>query len=447
MHQERRRLPLHTKIFIGLILGAIAGVAVHLLFLGPGANVAPEQKKSVADFIANYVAPLGKVFLYLIFMVVVPLLLSALVLGVQELGQAGRMGRVGLRSLALTVLLSGIAVVIGLGAVNAIRPGDQLSAEKRAQVLASASKEKGEEQLKKAQDKKEDPPLLGFIPQNPIKEAARALDGGLLAFMFFALVFGMALAYIEQEKAMPVVAVFEGIFAMSLKVIEWALVLAPYGVFFLLFSSISQLGWELLGALALYAAVVLGALAVHQFVVYSIFLKAVARRSPREFFGQIKAVMLTAFATASSNATLPVALRSAERDVGLPKDISSFVLTVGATANQNGTALFEGVTILFLAQLYGVPLDLAQQVAIMGLAIVAGIGTAGVPGGSLPFVAAVLAMYGIPIEGIGIILGVDRILDMSRTVLNVTGDMTIAACVSAMEGRRQGPTAELVEVT
>jgi dicarboxylate/amino acid:cation (Na+ or H+) symporter, DAACS family len=445
MHAERRGIPLHTKIFIGLILGAIVGVVIHFMFLGPGASLSADEKKNLTDFLDNYVAPVGKVFLYLIFMVVVPLLLSALVLGVQELGQAGKMGRVGFRALFLTILLSGIAVVIGLAAVNLVKPGDQLSQEKKTEILAKASKEKGEEQLKKAQDKKEDPPLLGFIPQNPLKEAVRALDGGLLAFMFFALIFGLALAYIEPEKALPVVAVFEGLFAMSLKVIEWALALAPFGVFFLLASSIAKLGWELLGALVVYAAVVLGALAIHQFVVYSFFLKTVAKRNPMEFFRQIKAVMLTAFATASSNATLPLALKSAEQDVGLPRDISSFVLTVGATANQNGTALFEGVTILFLAQLYNVPLDLMQQLSIMGLAIVAGIGTAGVPGGSLPFVAAVMAMYNIPIEGIGIILGIDRILDMSRTVLNVTGDMTIAACVSTMEGQRQAPVGELAE--
>lgn len=440
--QERRGLPLHSRIFIGLLLGAILGAIAHYVLLAPN-PLFDVDKKVVGDLIDNWITPVGKVFLYLIFMVVVPLLLSALVLGVQEIGQAGKMGRVGMRSLILTVLLSSIAVVLGLAAVNLVQPGNQMSAEKKAEIKAKyASKEKGEEQLKKANDKKEDPPLLGFIPQNPLKEAVRALEGGLLPFMFFALIIGLALAFIEQEKAMPVIALFHGLFAMSLKVIEWALVIAPFGVFFLMASSIAKVGWELLGVLGIYALVVLGALAIHQFVVYSAFLRLVAKRSPGAFFGQIKSVMLTAFATASSNATLPVALKSADEDLGLPRDISSFVLTVGATANQNGTALFEGVTILFLAQLYNIPLDLGQQLAIMGLSIVAGIGTAGVPGGSLPFVAAVMAMYGIPIEGIGIILGIDRILDMSRTVLNVTGDMTIAACVSAMEGPPKAPIPE-----
>ena len=375
-------------------------------------------------------------------MVVVPLLFSALVLGVSEIGEAKRFGRVGLRSLLMTVLLSGIAVVIGLAVVNVFRPGERIPPEQRQTLIAQYRDPKAAaKNLDAAKTAPEDPPALGIVPKNPFKEMSRALEGGLLPFMFFALIFGLALASIEAERAQPVKAVLDGIFGASLKIVDWAMRLAPFGVFFLVFTATASLGIDILKALGVYALIVLGALAFHQFVVYSIVLKTIGKRSPVQFFRQVRTVMLTAFATSSSNATLPTALETAQQDMGLPKDISSFVLTVGATANQNGTALFEGITILFLAQLFGVDLTLLQQLQVMGLAIVAGIGTAGVPGGAWPFIASILVMLGIPAEGIGLILGIDRLLDMSRTVLNVTGDIAIAACVSAMEHRTEHETA------
>jgi DAACS family dicarboxylate/amino acid:cation (Na+ or H+) symporter len=259
--------------------------------------------------------------------------------------------------------------------------------------------------------------------------------------MFFALLFGIALASIEPARAAPVTAFFDGIFAVSQKIIEFAMRFAPIGVFFLVFQTASTLGIELFIAVGLFAGLVLLMLALHQFGTYSLALKYIAKRNPAEFFRSIRGVMLTAFATSSSNATLPVALRAAEEDVKLPRDISSFVLTVGATANQNGTALFEGMTILFLCQLFNVPLEFTQQLTIMGLAIVGGIGTAGIPGGAWPMIATILVMYKVPAEAIGLVFGIDRILDMSRTVLNVTGDLTIAACVSQLAGRtpNEGP--------
>lgn len=209
---------------------------------------------------------------------------------------------------------------------------------------------------------------------------------------------------------------------------------APIGVFFLVFRAASSLGANAVVAVGQYVILVLAALALHMFVTYPIFLKFVAKRDPVQFFRQCREVILTAFSTSSSNATLPVALRVAEQEVGLPRKTSSFVLTVGATANQNGTALFEGITILFLAQFAGVNLDFSQQLTIMGLAILAGIGTAGVPGGAWPMIGVILAKFGIPVELIGVVIGIDRILDMSRTVLNVVGDITIAACVSELDG-------------
>lgn len=421
----------HGLVLWGLILGAGLGLAAQLVL------TSPDQQAGLKWFNDNIASNVGNVFLALIFMVVVPLLFAALVNGVAEIGEVARVGKTGLRALAMTVVLSSIAVGIGLAAVNAIRPGEALSAETRAKLQQDMNVEEAKKRAAVAEEKN-DPPVLGLIPRNPTLEATRALTGGLLPFMVFALIFGMALASIEPERAMPVKAFFEGLFLVSQKMIEFAMKLAPIGVFGLAFRSFSTLGYGVLGALGLYVLTVLGALAIHFFVTYPVVLKLVAKRNPWQFFRQLKPVILTAFATSSSNATLPIALKTAEEEVGLPRDTSSFVLTVGATANQNGTALFEGITILFLCQFVGVNLDLGQQLTVMGLSIVAGIGTAGVPGGAWPMIGSIIPRFGVPSETIGVVLGIDRILDMSRTVLNVVGDVTIAACVAQMEGQ---PTA------
>jgi len=427
MSTATRTISLPAKIVAGLVLGAIAGGAAQAILGAKDPNL--------TSFVENVAKPAGSIFLYLIFMVVVPLLFSALVIGIGEVGGAAKVGKIGALALGMTLLLSGIAVFIGYGAVNLIQPGNLISAERKAQLIKEySSKTEADKNLKTAQTAPEDPPLLGFIPKNPFKEINRALEGGLLPLMFFALMFGLALSQIEPEKALPLRQFFDSLFAVSQRIIEMAMTLAPYGVFFLVFRTAATLGLELIQALSVYVAVVLGALALHQFVTYPIVIRLIARRDPIEFFRKLKTVMLTAFATSSSNATLPVALRSAEEDLGLPRRISNFVLTVGATANQNGTALFEGITILFLCQLFGVALSTGQQFTVLGLAIVAGVGTAGVPGGAWPMIATILVMFKVPAEAIGIVFGIDRILDMCRTVLNVTGDITIAACVARLAG-------------
>lgn len=438
MTERRKRQPLHSRIVISLVLGAVFGLAAQALLSGGSKNA------NLVWLNNNVMQNVGNGFLALIFMVVVPLLFSALVLGVAEIGEVAKVGRVGVRALAMTFILSGIAVGIGLFGVNLVRPGEIISEEKRAELKAAVDVT---ESLKKGAAEKlaeADPPVIGIVPRNPILEASRALNGGLIPFMFFALVFGLALAGIEEEKGAPVRAVLEGLFSVSQKMVQMAMSLAPIGVFALVFRTASMLGLSVLGAVGAYAALVIVCLALHMFVTYPLAIRFIGKRDPVRFFRQIKTVIFTAFATSSSNATLPEALRSAHEDVGLPRDISAFILTVGATANQNGTALFEGITILFLAQFYGISLDIGQQLTVMMLAIIAGIGTAGVPGGSWPMIAGVIKRFAIPAEGIGIVLGIDRILDMCRTTLNVVGDMTIAVCVSQMEGKPV-ETPEIVE--
>ncbi len=429
----RKRLPLHTKILLGLVLGGLIGLLAQ--FILPGGSSHPALRFFV-DVVAT---PVGGIFLTMIFMIVVPLLFSALALGVAEIGDAVRVGRVGIKSLALTVVLSGIAVVLALVAVNLVQPGAGISEEKRAQLIGAVDRSEAEHRAKAESLAQVDPPVLGLVPKNPLLEASRAFSGGLLPFMFFALVFGLAMAGVPSEKSQPVKAFLEGLFAISLRVIEMAMKLAPIGVFALTFKTGAILGLDAFIALGKYALLVLFVLALHQYGVYSLVLRFVAKRSPLQFFRAIRTVQLTAFATSSSNATLPTALRASEEELGLPRDIGSFVLTVGATANQNGTALFEGITILFLAQFMGVELALSQQLQVLFLAILAGIGTAGVPGGAWPMIASILSRFGIGAESIGLVLGIDRLLDMSRTVLNVTGDMVIATCVTRWEGREAEP--------
>lgn len=422
-------MPLHTRIFIGLLLGAVCG-GIAQATLG-------RDNAGLKAFVEQVAGPIGKIFLNMIFMVVVPLLFSALVNGVAEIGDARKVGRIGLRSLGLTVLLSGLAVVIGIVAVNVVRPGDGIAAEERTRLVQAygGSAEKAAEAKTNAEKASSvGDAIADLVPRNPLQSAVEALTGGLLPFMVFAFIFGLALSSIEPEKGMPVKQLMEGIFAVSLRIIDFAMKLAPIGVFALVFSTAALLGVEAFVALGKYAFLVIAALAFHLVVVYGLALKLIAKWNPLDFFMRIKGVIATAFATASSNATLPTALRSAEEDLGLPRNISSFVLTIGATANQNGTALFEGITVLFLAQFFGIDLSLADQLVVMGLAILAGVGTAGVPGGSWPMIAIILIKVGVPPEAIALCLGIDRILDMSRTVLNVTGDLTIAACVSRMEG-------------
>ncbi|HRK20834.1 MAG TPA: dicarboxylate/amino acid:cation symporter [Fimbriimonadaceae bacterium] len=438
MTQTRRGMPLHVKILIGLVLGFATGWILQSQW---GAK--DENLKNLAD---NYAGPIGQIFLNMIFMVVVPLLFSALVLGVSSIGDARKVGRVGGLSLLMTLLLSGIAVIIGLLAVNTVRPGDGISKEQQTELMsrygnatAAADAVKKAEESKSAADT-----ILDIVTSNPLKAA---VDMNILGFMFFALVFGIGLSLVEAEKALPVKQFLEGVFEVALQIIGFAMKIAPYAVFALGFKAAAILGLDALLALGKYAGLVLLALAFHQFVVYSFALKLIAKRNPLEFFRQIRTVMVTAFATSSSNATLPEALRAADKEVGLPKDISSFVLTVGATANQNGTALFEGITCLFLAQMYGVNLDLGGQMTVMLLAILAGVGTAGVPGGSWPYIAIILTKIGVPPEAIGICLGIDRILDMSRTVLNVSGDITIAACVTRLMGDKREAAMEAAEAS
>ncbi len=436
--RPRRRLALHWQILIGLLVGGAAGLVANAA-CPPHADGTPHARLAWA--VRNIAEPVGQIFMRLILMVVLPLVFCALVLGVAEMGDPRRLGRVGLKALLLTVVLSAGSVMIGLGLVNTIRPGLRLGVEQRNSLRERYATQATEQLTQARQARPLRDTLLDIIPKNPFQEMVGALDGsargGMLALMFFALVFGVAATLVPQ-RTRPLLAVLEGVYDVVLVVVGFAMRLAPLGVAGLVFALTATLGVDIFRTLAWYVLTVLGGLAIHLLGVYSLVLILLARCSPLRFFRRISEAMLTALATSSSNATLPTSLRVAEQNLGIRREIAGFVLTVGATANQNGTALYEGVTVLFLAQVFGVDLTLSQQVAVALLAILAGVGTAGVPGGSLPLVVMVLQTVGVPGEGIGLILGVDRFLDMCRTTLNVTGDLAIAACIDRTE-RQVGP--------
>ena len=424
--QARRRIPLHVRILLGLVVGAVGG--------GTARAVLGSTSDTLTWIIANIAEPVGQLFLRALLMTVVPLVVSSLIVGVAGIGDVRRLGRVGVRTVVFCLVISIVSVALGILLANTIRPGTRLDPATRDRLLveyADASKQVG------APSASPETPVMSFVrtlvPANPLESMARSTPD-MLGIMFFSIMFGAALTLVSAETAAPVVALLDGVFKVVAKIIDIVMKIAPIGVACLLFTMTARFGFGFLVSLGWYVVTVLGGLAVHTFIVYPIALKAAARVSPVEFFKRVRTVMLTAFSTSSSNATLPTALRVSEANLGVPREIGAFVLTVGATANQNGTALYEGVTVLFLAQLAGVDLTLTQQLTIVYLAVLGSIGTAGVPAGSLPFVVAVLAMVGIPVQLVAIILGVDRLLDMSRTVVNVVGDLTATVYVAKKEG-------------
>ncbi len=424
-------MKLHNKILLGLLAGLILGLISNLLI---------EDKGQILWFVNNISYPIGQVFLRMIFMIVIPLIFVAIVLGVSDFRDIHKIGRIGGKAIAFTFVITSISVLIGIAAVNTFEPGKQISETDRNSLIETISGSESVTQIvgKVKESKGILQIIIDIVPRNPFAEIVYAFDpnyqgGGLLSLMFFALVFGIAMSLVDPKRTETLNLTMQGIYDILMKIIDFAMKLAPFGVAALIFNTTSQLGFQVLSLLMSYVSIVLIALAVHLLVTYSVILKYFVKINPLTFFKNISEVIITAFSTSSSNATLPTSIRVTNDKFKLDKDITNFVLTVGSTANQNGTALYEGITVLFLAQFYGIDLSLSSQLIIILLSILAGIGTAGVPGGSLPLVVALLQTVGIPAESIGIIFGVDRILDMSRTVVNVTGDIVLTCWINKSE--------------
>ncbi|HMQ20106.1 MAG TPA: dicarboxylate/amino acid:cation symporter [Sphingopyxis sp.] len=426
--EEAKAKRLQWRMLIGFLVGLFAGLAVHY-----GASDA-----AWVETVTTYVTgPIGQVFLRLLFMLVIPLLVSALIVGVAEMGEIRALKSIGVRTLIYTVLVSTIAVAISLALVNALQPGGGVDPELARTLIAQGADGAKAITERAGEAKTGMDAIVAIVPSNFFNAMS---ENDVLAVMFFALFFGIGLMLVQTPQTQQLKNVVEGVFEIAMKLIGLVIQLAPIAIFCFMFNLAAQFGWDLIIRLSAYVGVVLLALGLQMFVVFPLILKAFARKSPAAFFRETQEAFVMAFATSSSNATLPTALRVARDRLRLPDKIARFVLTIGATANQNGTAMFEGVTVIFLAQFFGIDLTLQQQIFVMLVCILGGIGTAGVPAGALPVIALILASVGVPPEGIGLVLGVDRFLDMCRTTLNVIGDLVAATVVSA--GAGDEPAAE-----
>jgi DAACS family dicarboxylate/amino acid:cation (Na+ or H+) symporter len=411
---------LHSRILAGLLLGAVAGVAANLLL---GAD------PTLIWLVGTVAEPLGRVWLNALIMVVIPLIVSTVALGVAGLGSLTHVGRIGLLTLLCFFGLTAIATAIGLVAVDVIRPGAGLDPAVTARLM-EAYRGQAQGAMGLAEGAFGVNTFVAMVPRNPIAAAA---NGEMLAVIVFALFLGVGLTLVPRERSEGLVRVLEGVAHVMVAIIGLVMRLAPIAVFALIFSVTARFGFDVLFSLIKYVLTVVGCLTVFVLVGYTLVLRFVAGRSPLEFFRRARIVMLTAFSTSSSNATLPTTLRVTQEELGVPARIAGFVVPLGATMNMNGTALFEGVTVLFLAQVFGIDLTLPQQLVVLLMAVVTAIGVAGVPGGSIPLLMMVMGMVNVPMEAIAIVLGTDRILDMCRTVVNVTGDMVTATVVDRLE--------------
>jgi len=412
-------MALHWRVLIGFAVGIVTGGAAYLA--GPDTPL-------IAGLIDYVAAPAGQLFLRLLFMLVLPLMFSALVLGVAEIGDIASLGRIGWRTLIYTVIVTCIAIVVGLAIVQLLEPGRGMDPELLRQAVEGSSQAKSIAEAKPSLSVVE--MMLGIVPRNVVKAAA---DGELLAVMFFALMLGVALVLKPTPATQRFKEFVQGLNELVMTLIGLVIKLTPYAVAALMFALTARFGWDLLAKLGHYAFAVLLAIAIHMFVVLPTWVRLMGGMSPIRFFRDSQEAILTAFSTASSTGTLPTTLKVAEQNLKIPSKVARFVLTIGASANHHGTALFEGLTTLFLVQCFGVELSLAQQAMVLGLCILGSIGTAGVPAGSLPVIAMILTYLHVPPEAIGLILGVDRFLDMCRTALNVTGDLATAVVVARRE--------------
>ena len=427
---KKRGLELQWQMLIGFLIGLIAGLIAYTT----------SRDAAWVEILTTYVTqPIGQIFLRLLFMLVIPLLFSALVVGISEMGEVRSLKRVGLRTLAYTVIVSSIAVAISLAVVNLLEPGAGVDRSAADEMLAESSGRAGEIVQAGREQPQGIDAFVQIIPQNLVE--VMGSNSAILSVMFFALFFGIGLLLTDTPNSRTLQRGFEGLFDVTMRLIMIVIRLAPIAVACFMFNLAALFGWELLIRLSAYVGVVLLALAIQMFIIFPLLLSTLGRKNPIAFFRETQEASVMAFSTASSNATLPTALRVADEKLGLPRRVSRFVLTIGATANQNGTAMFEGVTVLFLAQFFGIELTIWQQLTVMLVCILGGIGTAGVPAGSLPVVALILAMVGIDPQAIALVLGVDRFLDMCRTTLNVVGDLVAAQVISAGEPEVEGTAA------
>ncbi len=404
-----RNMELHTKIILGLVFGAAFGVIV-----GPKAEL---------------LKPIGDIFLRLITMIVLPLVFSSLFVGTASLGDIKKLGRIGAKTLLFYFGTTIIAIVIGLLAVNILQPGKYIKKETKDQLYKNYIKSE-KININKVQKRSLVDTFVNIIPKNPVKSF---VNSDMLQVIFLAIIFGIAATLLPKERGEPLLNFFNSVSDVSIKVVDIIMKFAPYGVFALLAAIIGKYGYKILVTLFTYSMTVIIALLIHTFIILPFFVKFLSKISIKEFLKKMREVMLLAFSTSSSNATLPVTMETVEKKFKVPSYISSFVLPLGATINMDGTGLYQGVAAVFIAQVYGIHLGLSGQITIVLTATLASVGTAGVPGVGIITLAMILRAINVPLEGIALILGVDRILDMLRTVSNVLGDAAATIVIAKSE--------------
>lgn len=419
---------LHWQIIAGLVLGLVYGIVAAAMGWG--------------QFTKDWISPFGTIFLRGLFLIAVPLVLASLITGVASLSDTRKLSRIGGKTILIYMGTTVVALVIGLVLVNVLQPGDSVPDEVREE-LQSEWGDAAMMRQESAGEAMERGPLQAFVdmvPDNFFGSAAS--NRNMLQVVFMALFFGVALLMLPTDTARPLVRFFDSLNAVVIKGVEIIMLTAPVGVFALLADTITQISqdnlgelWNLLGALGYYMIVVLLGILIHMTVTYPTLFKIFTPLTIRQFFAGIAPAQLVAFSTSSSGATLPVTMEMAEKNLGVSEEVSSFVLPLGATINMDGTALYQAVAAVFIAQTLGIALGVMDQMEIILLAVLASIGTAAVPSAGIIMLVIILQSVGVPAAGIALILGVDRILDMCRTVCNVTGDATVAAVVASTEGQ------------
>ena len=425
-----KSIPLHSRILIGLAAGFVFGLIAVLSGMPSTVTV-------------YYIKPFGTMFVNALKMIAMPLILASLIVGVANLGDLSKLSRMGSRTIAIYMLTTLLATTLGLLAVNLIKPGKIISQETRQELLNTYAQDADESTSIALNIKREGPlrPLVRIVPSNLIDAAAD--NANMLQIVFFALIFGVALLKIPSGKARVVTDFFAGLNEVVLRIIDFIMLLAPFGVFALIATLLVEIAGEnpvkaveVLGALGAYALTVLAGLLLMVMLVYPFLLRTLARVRPWWVYKGIRDAQLLAFSTSSSSATLPVTMECVEKNLGVPEQVSSFVLPLGATINMDGTSLYQSVAAVFIAHAMGLELSLSAQITIVLTAVLASIGSAGVPGAGMVMLVIVLEAAGIPAAGLALIIAPDRPLDMCRTIINITGDVTVAMVIAAKEGEQ-----------
>ncbi len=415
-------MKLYTKISIGLVAGAVVGIGVNVLGWTPGINA------------MRAIEPVGTVFIRAITMIVIPLVVASLIVGVASLGDLRALGRIGGKTVVYYLCTTAIAVSIGIVLSNLVQPGGRID-ESSKQVLMAEYGGAAEGQIALAEEAPSVVDMLvSMIPRNPIEAAA---SGDMLPLIIFTILFAAAASMLDERRKTALVGFFDGVNEVSMILIDWIMKLAPYAVFALIAAVTARFGLDILRSLLVYTLTVVAGLLIHAFGTYALSVRFLARLNPLEFYKRVRDAQLVAFSTSSSNATLPVTIRTAEEELGTSTRVAGFVLPLGATINMDGTALYQGVAVMFIAQVFGIDLHWTAQLTVVLTATLASVGAAGVPSAGIITLALVLRQAGVPETGIALILGVDRILDMLRTAVNVTGDLSAAAFIARTEGEME----------